>query len=101
MKTMAISVGARKRRSTKPSRTPFPRPIRFQSSSRRRVGAPVVPDLKTQKMPVPSQNFIHHLVGEGVLEHVCEFGKEALLVDQLDRLQVAQQLLGPTPSLCD
>ncbi len=52
-------------------------------------------------MPVPSQNFIHHLVGESVLEHVCEFGKEALLVDQLDRLQVAQQLLGPTPSLCD
>ncbi len=37
---IAISVGARKRRSTKPSRTPFRRPIRFQSSSRRRAGAP-------------------------------------------------------------
>src|SRR5262249_4990083 len=56
---LAISVGARKRRSTKPSRTPFRRPIPFQSSSRRRAGAPVVPDLKTWKMPVPSQNFIH------------------------------------------
>src|SRR5262249_46595987 len=41
---MAISVGARKRRSTKPSRTPFRRPIRFQPSSRRRAGAPVVSD---------------------------------------------------------
>src|SRR5258708_17634463 len=46
---IAISVTARKRRSTKPSRTPFRRPIRFQSSSRRRAGAPVVPELKTQK----------------------------------------------------
>src|SRR5262245_42126285 len=40
----AISVGVRKRRSTKPSRTPFRRPIRFQSSSRPRAGAPLVPD---------------------------------------------------------
>src|SRR5215470_2402614 len=48
------SVGARNRGSTKPSRTPFRRPIPFQSSSRRRAGAPVVPDL----MPVPSQNFM-------------------------------------------
>src|SRR5215831_2687982 len=40
----AISVGARKRRSTKPSRTPFRRPIRFQSSSRPRAGALLVPD---------------------------------------------------------
>src|SRR4029450_12117909 len=40
IKTMAIaiSVGARNRRSTKPSRTPFRRPIRFQSSSRWRAG---------------------------------------------------------------
>ena len=38
------SAGARKRRSTRPSRTPFQHPIRFQSSSRRRAGAPVVPD---------------------------------------------------------
>src|SRR5215831_9627871 len=36
----AISVGARKRRSTKPSRTPFRRPIRFQSSSRPNPKAP-------------------------------------------------------------
>jgi hypothetical protein len=41
---IATSVGARRRRSTKPSRTPFRRPIRFQSSSRRRAGTPVVPD---------------------------------------------------------
>src|SRR3981081_274381 len=40
--TIAISVGARKTRSTKLSRTPFRRPIRFQSSSRRRAAAPVV-----------------------------------------------------------
>ena len=46
---IATSVGARKRRSTKPSRTPFRRPIRFQSSSPRRVGAPVVPDLSHSK----------------------------------------------------
>ena len=32
-------------RSTKPSRTPFRRPIRFQSRSRRRADASVVPDL--------------------------------------------------------
>src|SRR5438132_4205593 len=38
------SAGARKRRSTRPSRTPFQHPIRFQSSSRRRAGAPIVPD---------------------------------------------------------
>ena len=31
-------------RSTRPSRTPFQHPIRFQSSSRRRAGAPIVPD---------------------------------------------------------
>jgi DNA-directed RNA polymerase sigma subunit (sigma70/sigma32) len=37
IKMMAMtSAGARKRRSTKPLRTPFRRPIQFQSSSRRR-----------------------------------------------------------------
>src|SRR6516165_2467571 len=41
---IAISAGTWKRRSTKPSRTPFRRPIRFQPSSRRRAGAPAVPD---------------------------------------------------------
>src|SRR6516164_3294217 len=41
---IAISEGTWKRRSTKPSRTPFRRPIRFQPSSRRRAGAPAVPD---------------------------------------------------------
>src|SRR5215468_10843920 len=35
---LTTSVGARKRHSTKPSRTPFRRPIRFHSSSRRRAG---------------------------------------------------------------
>src|SRR5262245_11202549 len=44
MMATAISVGTRKRRWTTPSRTPCRRPIRFQSSSRRRAGAPVIPD---------------------------------------------------------
>jgi hypothetical protein len=35
---------ARRKRSTKPSRTPSRRPIQFQSSSRRRPGALVVPE---------------------------------------------------------
>jgi hypothetical protein len=52
---VAISVGARKRRSTKPSRTPFRRPIRFQSSSRRRAGAPVVPDPSHSQGALPPQ----------------------------------------------
>ena len=38
------SAGARKTRSTRPLRTPFQHPIRFQSSNRRRAGAPLVPD---------------------------------------------------------
>src|SRR5262249_4197576 len=57
IKTMAIAIsaGARKRRSTKPSRTPFRRPIRFQSSSRRRAGALVVPDSSHSKGAIPTK----------------------------------------------
>ena len=62
IKTMAIaiSVGARKRRSTKPSRTPFRRPTRFQSNNRRRAGAPVVPD--------PFQRARYRPKGSGIIK---------------------------------
>src|SRR5262245_34662386 len=51
---IAISAGAWKRRSTKPSRTPFRRPILFQPSSRRRAGAPAVPEAFYSKATIPT-----------------------------------------------
>ena len=43
-----------------PSRTPFRRPIRFQSNNRRRAGAPVVPD--------PFQRARYRPKGSGIIK---------------------------------
>ena len=64
----------------KPSRTPFRRPIRFQSNNRRRAGAPVVPD--------PFQRARYRPKGSGIIKffqanevlrreteyHICPLG---------------------------
>ena len=47
----------------------------------------------------PRNGGIRHVVGECVLERVAHLGKEALLVDELDRAKLAEQRVGRGPAL--
>jgi hypothetical protein len=39
-------------------------------------------------LPLVEQTVISHLLGQGVLEDIFEFGKEPLFVDELQTLQI-------------
>jgi hypothetical protein len=51
--------------------------------------------------PLHQERVVRHLVRQGVLEHIRQLGEEALLVDHLDRLELPQHLLRPSPDLCE
>src|SRR5713226_1256200 len=83
---IATSVAARKRRSTKPLRTPVRRPIRFQSSSRRRAGAPVDPDPFHSKVATPRIILERLEITEGVL--IDDFSSAVAILRRLKAIGV-------------
>ena len=50
---------------------------------------------------VQKERVIGNLMGQRVLEHIGQFGKECLLVDQLDGLQIPQELLRSLTEVSD
>jgi hypothetical protein len=65
------------------------------------LGQPVRVELLDREADRPVQlppaldqeRVVGHVVGQRVLEHVGQLGKDALLIDQLDGLQLAEEFL--------
>ena len=51
--------------------------------------------------PLDEERVVGDVVSERVLEHVRQLGEQALLVDELDSLELAQELLVLTPDVAD
>jgi hypothetical protein len=49
--------------------------------------------------PLHEEGRVRHVLGQGVLEHVRELGEAPALEDQLERGELAQEVLGPLPDL--
>ena len=49
--------------------------------------------------PLDEEGGVGHVLGERVLEHVGQLGEAAALVDQLERAELPEEVVGPLPDL--
>ena len=55
----------------------------------------------SSRPPLHEHRVVGDVVGQRVLEHVGELGEERLLVDQLERLELAQEVFRSTADIGD